>query len=67
MMFSSTDITYLPGPVLGLFFYLYVVIDVYSRKIMGFEVFEKQSELYMKNLIKRTITILKGVKPKIFH
>ena len=63
----STDITYLPGPALGLFFYLYVVIDVYSRKIMGFEVFEKQSELHMKNLVKRTITILKGVKPKIFH
>ncbi|MCP3913929.1 MAG: IS3 family transposase [bacterium] len=31
----SWDITYLRGPVRGMFFYFYVVIDVWSRKLVG--------------------------------
>jgi transposase InsO family protein len=31
----SWDITYLRGPVRGTFFYFYVVIDVWSRKLVG--------------------------------
>ncbi len=31
----SWDITYLPGPVRGTFFYLYLILDVWSRKIVG--------------------------------
>lgn len=31
----SWDITYLRGPVRGAFFYLYLVVDIYSRKIVG--------------------------------
>ena len=33
-----TDISWLRGPVKGLFYYLYFVMDLYSRKIVGFEV-----------------------------
>ena len=32
------DITYLNGPARGLFFYLYLVIDIFSRDIVGWEV-----------------------------
>lgn len=32
------DITLLPGPAKGQFFYLYMVIDVWSRRILGVEV-----------------------------
>jgi transposase InsO family protein len=32
------DVTYLPSRVRGLFFYLFVVIDLYSRKIVAWEV-----------------------------
>lgn len=32
----SWDITYLRSPVRGVFFYLYLVMDVWSRKIVGF-------------------------------
>ena len=32
------DITWLPGPVRGLFYYLYLVLDLYSRKIVAWEV-----------------------------
>ncbi len=39
----SWDITYLPSRVRGLFFYLYMVIDIYSRKIVGFEVSDRET------------------------
>lgn len=34
----SWDITYLRSPVRGMFFYLYVAIDVWSRKIVGWTI-----------------------------
>jgi len=34
----SWDITYLKAPVAGMFFYLYLYLDVWSRKIVGFRV-----------------------------
>ncbi len=34
----SWDITYLPSQVKGLFFYLYLVLDIYSRKVVGWQV-----------------------------
>lgn len=37
------DITWLPGPVRGFFFYLYLIMDVYSRKIVGHEVYVQES------------------------
>jgi putative transposase len=40
------DITLLPGPVKGQFFYLYMVMDVWSRRSLGAEVHEHEcSEL----------------------
>lgn len=38
----SWDITYLPTVIKGLFFYLYLVMDVYSRKIVGWQVYEEE-------------------------
>jgi putative transposase len=39
----SWDITYLATTVRGAFFYLYLILAVYSRKIVGLEVFEAES------------------------
>jgi len=39
----SWDITYLKSPVRGLFFYLYLMLDVWSRKIVGWEVHETET------------------------
>jgi len=40
------DITYLPTQVKGIFLYLYLVIDIYSRKIVGWQIHhEELSEL----------------------
>jgi transposase InsO family protein len=39
----SWDITYLASTVQGMFFYLYLIMDVYSRKIVGWEVYPQES------------------------
>ena len=39
----SWDITYLATTIKGTFFYLYLIMDVYSRKIVGWEVYETES------------------------
>lgn len=45
------DITYLRGPVRGSFLYLYLVVDVYSRRIMGWRVHEEESAEHAAALI----------------
>jgi len=47
----SWDITYLPTPVLGLFFYLYLVMDIYSRKIVGWQIYERESSALAADLM----------------
>ena len=37
------DITYLKSFVLGRYFYLYFFLDIFSRKIVGWQVFEEES------------------------
>lgn len=39
----SWDITYLPTQVMGVYFYLYLFLDIYSRKIVGWQVYESES------------------------
>lgn len=39
----SWDITYLRSPVRGVFFYLYLILDVWSRKIVGAQVYAEES------------------------
>lgn len=47
----SWDITYLKGPVLGTFFYLYLIVDVFSRMIVGYRVHDKESSDYAALLV----------------
>jgi transposase InsO family protein len=39
----SWDITYMSTTVRGMFFYLYLIMDVFSRKIVGWEVYAEES------------------------
>jgi transposase InsO family protein len=39
----SWDITYLTTPVRGIFLYLYLIMDVFSRKVVGTAVHERES------------------------
>jgi transposase InsO family protein len=50
----SWDITYLRSPVRGSFFYLYMIMDVWSRKIMAATVFEEESMELSARLFTRT-------------
>jgi putative transposase len=45
------DITYLPTQVKGVFFYLYLVLDVYSRKIVGWQVHNEELSALAADLI----------------
>lgn len=50
----SWDITYLRSQVRGEFFYLYLVEDIWSRKIVGFEVHDRESMDLSAELIEGT-------------
>lgn len=39
----SWDITYLPTTVRGAYFYLYLFLDVFSRKVVGWQVYDEES------------------------
>jgi putative transposase len=47
------DITLLPGPVKGQFYYLYMVMDVRSRRILGTEVHECESGQLARDFFER--------------
>ena len=58
----SWDITYLKSSIRGSFFYLYMVEDVWSRKIVGWEVHVEESMELSSKLITRICEML-GVDP----
>ena len=47
------DITYLKTRVRGMFFYLYLFMDLYDRSIVGFEVYEEESAHLAAKLVER--------------
>jgi putative transposase len=51
----SWDITWLPGPVRGLFYYLYLILDIYSRKIVGWEVYEREASEHASAVVRRAV------------
>ena len=48
------DVTFLPTQVQGRWFYLYVILDLYSRKIVGFEVHDADQAEHAAHLVRRT-------------
>lgn len=48
------DMTYLPAQVAGRWFYLYLIMDLYSRKIVGWEVHAEDSADHASHLVRRT-------------
>ena len=49
------DITYLASAVKGQFYYLYLIEDIYSRKIVGYEVWDKECGELASALLQRTL------------
>jgi transposase InsO family protein len=58
----SWDITYLRAALAGTFFYLYLVLDIWSRKIVGWEVHKSESPDLAADLALKTCAEL-GVDP----
>lgn len=48
------DITYLKTPIRGRFYYLYVVIDIYSRYVVGWMLADRECALLAHKLLKET-------------
>lgn len=48
------DITWLASRVLGKYFKLYVIMDLFSRKIIGWEVWEEENEEHSRELVEKT-------------
>ena len=67
----SWDITYLPTTVRGIWLYLYLVIDVWSRKVVAWDVDEREDPAIAADLVSRACfreRISKGrQQPLILH
>ncbi len=48
------DMTYLPATVVGRWFHLYLILDLYSRKIVGWEVHDSDDSDHAVHLVRRT-------------
>ena len=48
------DVTFLPSQMQGRWFYLYLILDLYSRKIVGFEVHDTDTAEHAAHLARRT-------------
>ena len=64
----SWDVTYLPTRVRGQFYYLYMIVDIYSRKIVDAEVFDQESMGNSSEVIQRAV-LREGCinKPLVLH
>ncbi|KUJ88315.1 MAG: integrase catalytic subunit [Halomonas sp. 54_146] len=64
----SWDITYLPSPVRGQYYYLYLIEDIYSRKAVGWEVHSAESGEEAAALLQRSILSEKCLRePLVLH
>lgn len=64
----SWDISYCPSAVRGQHWYLYRILDIYSRKIVAWEVHDTESGLLAKQLVERAL-LREGCwhKPPVLH
>lgn len=64
------DITWLPGPAKGIYFYLYLILDLYSRKIVAWDIWTQESSLNASILVRRAIISEKRTlvnEPLVLH
>jgi transposase InsO family protein len=59
----SWDITYLKTSIRGIFLYLYLFMDIYSRKIVGWQVYEQESSEWAADIV-HDIAQREGIEPE---
>jgi putative transposase len=62
-----TDISWLRGPSVGVFYFLYFVMDLFSRKIVGWEVYENESSAHLARVVSRATIAEGGCAPIRLH
>ena len=62
------DITWMHRDVKGLYYKLYMIVDIYSRKIVGYEVWEEENSVHSETLVKRALLSENiGGRPIVLH
>jgi len=63
------DITYLNGPIRGSFYYLYLIVDIFSRDIVGWDVWKEETAEHASELIERACIAQKRLTtmPLVLH
>lgn len=49
------DITWLSGAIKGMYYYLYLILDLFSRKVVGWEIWDDESAENASILVRRTV------------
>lgn len=64
------DITWLPGPAKGIYFYLYLILDLFSRKIVAWDIWVEESAENASQLVRRAVLSEQrtgSVNPLVLH
>lgn len=49
------DITWLPGGIKGHYYKLYMIVDIFSRFIINWEIHEEESQIHAQELVKKAV------------
>jgi putative transposase len=63
----SWDITRLKGPARGIWYLLYVILDIYSRKVSYWEIWPTETGTLAKEFIEHAIAANGGIAPRAVH
>ncbi len=64
----SWDCTWLPGPAKGTYYYLVMILDIFSRKVVGWEAFLGESAANSRTVIERAVLAENIVgQPLVLH
>ena len=63
----SWDITKLKGPARGIWYLLYVILDIYSRKVIHWEIWPTETGTLAKEFIEHAIAANGGTAPRAVH
>ena len=62
------DITWLPGSAKGIYFYLYLILDLFSRKIVAWDIWLEESAENASILVRRaTLSEQRWSRPLVLH